>query len=83
MARIKDESVERVKATMEILPLVEDIVRLRKAGSTYKGLCPFHQERTPSFTVSPGRGSRDRATVKSTLAEPITATRGTGGPGRA
>ena len=57
MARIKDESVERVKAAMEILPLVEEVVRLRKAGSTYKGLCPFHQERTPSFTVSPARGT--------------------------
>jgi DNA primase len=57
MARIKDESVERVKATMEILPLVEEVVRLRKAGGTYKGLCPFHQERTPSFTVSPARGT--------------------------
>ncbi len=57
MARIKDESVERVKGAMEILPLVEDVVRLRKAGSTYKGLCPFHQERTPSFTVSPARGT--------------------------
>ena len=42
MARIKDESVERVKAATEILPLVEDVVRLRKSGSTYKGLCPFH-----------------------------------------
>jgi DNA primase len=57
VARIKDESVERVKAVMEILPLVEDVVRLRKAGSTYKGLCPFHSERTPSFTVSPARGT--------------------------
>jgi DNA primase len=57
MARIKDESVERVKATMEILPLVEEVVRLRKAGGTYKGLCPFHQERTPSFTVTPARGT--------------------------
>jgi DNA primase len=57
VARIKDESVERVKSAMEILPLVEDVVRLRKAGSTYKGLCPFHQERTPSFTVSPARGT--------------------------
>jgi len=57
MARIKDESVERVKAAMEILPLVEDVVRLRKAGSAYKGLCPFHQERTPSFTVTPARGT--------------------------
>ncbi len=57
MSRIKDESVERVKAAAEILPLVEDHVRLRKSGGTYKGLCPFHQERTPSFTVSPARGT--------------------------
>ena len=57
MARIKDTSVEQVKAAAEILPLVEDYVRLRKAGGTYKGLCPFHQEKTPSFTVSPVRGT--------------------------
>jgi DNA primase len=57
MARIKDSSVEAVKAAAEILPLVEDYVRLRKAGGTYKGLCPFHQEKTPSFTVSPARGT--------------------------
>jgi len=57
VARIKDASVEAVKAAAEIQPLVEDYVRLRKAGSTYKGLCPFHQERTPSFTVSPARGT--------------------------
>jgi DNA primase len=57
VARIKDDSVERVKAAMEILPLVEDVVRLRKAGGTYKGLCPFHNEKTPSFTVSPARGT--------------------------
>ena len=57
MARIKDASVEPVKSSAEILPLVEDYVRLRKAGGTYKGLCPFHQERTPSFTVSPARGT--------------------------
>jgi len=57
VARIKDSSVEAVKAAAEILPLVEDYVRLRKSGGTYKGLCPFHQERTPSFTVSPARGT--------------------------
>jgi DNA primase len=57
VTRIKDSSVEAVKAAAEILPLVEDYVRLRKAGGTYKGLCPFHQERTPSFTVTPARGT--------------------------
>src|SRR2546429_8398141 len=57
MARIKDESVERVKAAIEILPLVEEVVRLRKTGGVYKGLCPFHQERTPSFIVTPARGT--------------------------
>ena len=57
MARIKGSSVEAVKAATEILPLVEDYIRLRKAGGTYKGLCPFHQERTPSFIVTPARGT--------------------------
>jgi DNA primase len=57
MSRIKDSSIESVKSATEILPLVEDYVRLRKAGGTYKGLCPFHQENTPSFTVTPARGT--------------------------
>jgi DNA primase len=57
MARIKDSSVERVKAATQILAVVEDYVQLRKAGGTYKGLCPFHQERTPSFIVTPARGT--------------------------
>jgi DNA primase len=57
MARIKDSSVEQVKAATEILALVEDYVRLRKTGGIYKGLCPFHQERTPSFIVTPARGT--------------------------
>ena len=57
MSRIKDSSIEAVKSATEILPLVEDYVGLRKAGGTYKGLCPFHQENTPSFTVTPARGT--------------------------
>jgi DNA primase len=57
MARIRDASVEAVKNAMEILPVVEQYVQLRKAGGSYKGLCPFHQERTPSFIVTPARGS--------------------------
>ena len=57
MARIKDSSVDAVKSATEILPLVEDYVRLRKTGGMYKGLCPFHQEKTPSFIVTPARGT--------------------------
>jgi DNA primase len=57
MARIKDSSVDAVKSATEILPLVEDYVRLRKTGGTYKGLCPLHQEKTPSFIVTPARGT--------------------------
>ena len=57
MARIKDESVEAVKAASNIVELVEAKVRLRKVGGRYSGLCPFHQEKTPSFSVSPDRGT--------------------------
>src|SRR4029450_10161389 len=57
MARIKDASVEAVKAATDIVALVEGYTRLRKSGSRYTGLCPFHQERTPSFGVSPDRGT--------------------------
>jgi DNA primase len=57
MARIKDASVEAVKAATDIVALVEGYTRLRKSGSRYIGLCPFHQEKTPSFGVSPDRGT--------------------------
>ena len=57
MARIKDSSVEAVKQTADIVALVEARTRLRKVGGRYTGLCPFHQERTPSFSVSPDRGT--------------------------
>jgi len=57
MARIKDESVEAVKAAADIVALVEGYTRLRKSGARFVGLCPFHQEKTPSFGVSPDRGS--------------------------
>jgi DNA primase len=55
--RIKDESVDAVKAAANIVELVEARVRLRKVGGRYTGLCPFHQEKTPSFSVSPDRGT--------------------------
>ena len=57
MARLKDESVDAVKAAANIVDLVEAKTRLRKVGGRYTGLCPFHEERTPSFSVSPDRGT--------------------------
>ena len=57
MALIKDESVEAVRAAANIVDLVETRTRLRKSGPRYTGLCPFHEEKTPSFSVSPERGT--------------------------
>jgi DNA primase len=57
VARIKDTSVEAVKAAANIVDLVEARTRLRKVGGRYTGLCPFHEEKTPSFSVSPDRGT--------------------------
>ncbi len=57
MPRLKDETVEAVKAAVNIVDIVEARVRLRKAGASYKGLCPFHDEKTPSFSVTPARGT--------------------------
>ena len=44
---------ERVKQQADIVRLIGDYVRLKKTGKDFSGLCPFHQEKTPSFTVSP------------------------------
>ena len=57
MARIKDTSVDVVKSAANIVDLVEARTRLRKVGGRYTGLCPFHDEKTPSFSVSPDRGT--------------------------
>jgi len=57
VARIKDTSVDAVKAAANIVDLVEARTRLRKVGGRYTGLCPFHEEKTPSFSVSPDRGT--------------------------
>jgi DNA primase len=52
MARIKDTSVDEVKAAADMVAVVSGRTQLRKAGGRYLGRCPFHEERTPSFSVN-------------------------------
>lgn len=56
MARIDKATVDKVLDVTKIEEVVSDFISLKKRGSSYLGLCPFHNERTPSFSVSPSRG---------------------------
>jgi DNA primase len=50
--RISEEIIEQVRSSNDIVDVIASYVRLRKRGKNFTGLCPFHQEKTPSFTVS-------------------------------
>lgn len=50
-------TVEKIKDAANIVDVVSEFVTLKKSGANYKGLCPFHNEKTPSFMVSPARGT--------------------------
>ena len=54
---IDRQTVEKIKDAANIVEVVSEFVTLRKSGASYKGLCPFHNEKTPSFTVSPSRNT--------------------------
>ncbi len=49
-------TIDKVFDTANIVEVIQDFVQLKKFGANYKGLCPFHQEKTPSFMVSPVKG---------------------------
>lgn len=53
---ISQTTISQVNEAASIKEVVEDFVSLKKSGSNYKGCCPFHTEKTPSFTVNPAKG---------------------------
>ena len=53
---IDQATVDKIIDSANILEVVSDFVTLRKRGVNYVGLCPFHDEKTPSFSVSPSKG---------------------------
>ena len=52
MARIKESSIREVVAAADMVEVVSSRTSLRRVGSRYTGRCPFHEERTPSFSVN-------------------------------
>ena len=56
MARIDQDTVNRILDATDIVDVVSDFVKLKRRGANYIGLCPFHNERTPSFSVSKAKG---------------------------
>ncbi|MDE7154248.1 MAG: DNA primase [Muribaculaceae bacterium] len=56
MGRIDQETVQRILDAADIVDVVSDFVSLKRRGANYIGLCPFHNERTPSFSVSKSKG---------------------------
>ena len=56
MGRIPDETIQKIRDHVDVVELVGRSVSLKRAGRNYKGLCPFHDEKSPSFHVRPGRG---------------------------
>ena len=50
--RIPENKIEEIRSATNIVDVISEFINLRKRGKNYIGLCPFHNEKTPSFTVS-------------------------------
>lgn len=55
MARLPEHQIEQVREANDIVEVVSDYVRLKRSGRNYFGLCPFHSEKSPSFSVAPDK----------------------------
>ena len=55
MAFLDEALIDEIKAANDIVDIIGEYVTLKRAGPSYKGLCPFHKEKTPSFSVSPDK----------------------------
>src|SRR4249920_2979463 len=55
MGTIPSQTIEQIAAANDIVEVIGSYFPLKRAGTSFKALCPFHQEKTPSFTVSPSR----------------------------
>ena len=53
--RYSDDLIEEVRSRNDIVDVISGYVKIQKRGGTYFGLCPFHNEKTPSFSVTPGK----------------------------
>lgn len=56
MSQIEQAVIDEIRARADIVDVVSQYVTLKRSGTNYKGLCPFHGEKTPSFMVSPDKG---------------------------
>src|SRR5512143_1576098 len=52
---IDRQTIDRILDTAQIVDVIQEFVPLKRRGVNYLGLCPFHNEKTPSFTVSPSK----------------------------
>jgi len=55
MPRISEDTIQAVAAANDVVDVIGGYLQLKRAGSNFKGLCPFHNEKTPSFLVNPAR----------------------------
>ena len=53
---ISKNTIEKILDAAQIVEVISDFVALKRRGADYKACCPFHNEKTPSFSVSPSRG---------------------------